>query len=569
MSNATHLPPATGHRSMSPNTGIAGEVRMLVAIRVVVVTTLLLAALIIQSTAEEALPINYLYLLTGLTYGLTLLYIVIGRFILSRSINLYIQFLGDLVLETLLVYFTGGVDSPFSFLYLVTIITASMLLYRRGGVIVASGAVIFYGVLVDVMYWRLIPYPGPNLFAPTPWNQLKLYLNLATNFAGFYATALLTSYISEQLRQAAFELDLSRQDLAQLRALNENVIESIPSGVLTLTSEGTVMFVNPAARERFDAVGIDPIGKHVTKTGLLDPESWEESLEAVSRESIDRGERELVSDDGEREVIGYALTPLRTLEGEPYGMTLIFQDLTERRKLEEQVRMKDRMAAVGELSAGIAHEIRNPLAAISGSVQVLRKSERLMPKEQRLMSIILTESERLNQSIASFLRFVKPHERSPESFDVAASLAETLELLENSIELRPEHSIVSRIDPEHFELFGDPNQIRQVFWNVAKNAFQAMPEGGTLAVSTSVDDCRYRISFHDEGTGMSEDDRRRLFQPFRTTTNAGTGLGMAISYRIVQEHDGVIEVDSQPGRGTTITISLPIQQMGEGVAAGG
>ncbi|MDX1585004.1 MAG: ATP-binding protein, partial [Thermoanaerobaculia bacterium] len=205
----------------------------------------------------------------------------------------------------------------------------------------------------------------------------------------------------------------------------------------------------------------------------------------------------------------------------------------------------------------------------SGSVQVLRKSDRLMPKEQRLMSIILTESERLNQSIASFLRFVKPHERSPESFDVAASLADTLELLANSVELRPEHSIVSYIEPEHFELYGDPNQIRQVFWNVAKNAFQAMPEGGRLVVSTSVIDGHYRITFNDEGTGMSDEDRRRMFQPFTTSSASGTGLGMAISYRIVQEHDGAIEVDSHPGSGTRITISLPVPEAGEDVAAGG
>lgn len=550
-------------------TGIAGAVRTLVAIRVVVVTTLLLAALIIQSTADVLLPLNYLYLVTGLTYALTLVYIAIGRFVQSRSLNLYIQSLGDIVLETLLVYFTGGVDSPFSFLYLVSIITASMLLYRRGGLIVASGAVIFYGLLVDLMYWRLIPYPGPSMFAATPWNELKLYLNLATNFAGFYATALLSSYISEQLRQAAFELDLSRQNLAQLRALNENVIESIPSGVLTLTSDGIVTFANPAARTRFEMFELDPIGHHIVETGLFDRDGWTASLQQLERDQIDRGEREVTNAAGEREIIGYALTPLRTLEGEPYGMALIFQDLTERRRLEEQVRMKDRMAAVGELSAGIAHEIRNPLAAISGSVQVLRKSERLEPKEQRLMSIILTESERLNQSIASFLRFVKPQERAPEPFDVAASVSETLELLANSIELQPTHQIVAKIDPPHFELVGDPNQIRQVFWNVAKNAFQAMPGGGALEVSTSISDGQYRISFSDSGRGMSEEDLKRLFQPFRTTSAAGTGLGMAISYRIVQEHGGAIEVDSQPGKGTTITIALPTATSVEGELAQG
>jgi two-component system, NtrC family, sensor histidine kinase PilS len=530
---------------------------MLIAVRVVAVTSLLLAALIIQTTADVILPLNYLYLVTGLTYALTLVYISVGKYVGNRSTNLYIQFIGDIGLETLLVYFTGGVDSPFSFLYLVSIITASTLLYRRGGLIIASVCVIFYGALVDLMYWGIIPLPGPSVFAPTPWNSLKLYVNLATNFAGFYATALLTSYISEQLRRAARELDLNRQNLAELRALNENVIASIPSGVLTLTAEGNVSFANAAARQMLTPSGGQLVGRHITNTGLFDDDEWEECILGVFRDSIARGEREVLLDGEEKQVIGYALTPLMTFDGEPYGITLIFQDLTERRKLEEQLRMKDRMAAVGELSAGIAHEIRNPLAAISGSVQVLRKSERLEPKEQRLMSIILTESERLNQSIASFLRFVKPQERTPEPFDVASSLSDTIELFRNSVELGPGHSIEAEIDPPNVTLLGDPNQIRQVFWNVVKNAVQAMPQGGNLMITTSLDDSHYRISFRDEGRGMSSEEIRRLFQPFRTSFAAGTGLGMAISYRIVQEHGGTIDVESQPERGTTITISLP------------
>jgi two-component system, NtrC family, sensor histidine kinase PilS len=547
----THVPP-------SREGGLAGEVRTLIAVRVVAVTSLLLAALIIQTTADVILPLNYLYLVTGLTYVFTLIYIFVGKYVANRTTNLYIQFIGDIALETLLVYFTGGVDSPFSFLYLISIITASTLLYRRGGLIIASLCVIFYGALVDLIYWGIIPLPGPSVFAPTPWNSLKLYVNLATNFAGFYATALLTSYISEQLRRAARELDLNRQNLAELRALNENVIASIPSGVLTLTAEGKISFANAAAAQMLAPPEGKLVGRHVIETGLFDEEAWEECLIRVFRDSIARGEREVVLGGAEEEqVIGFAVTPLMTFDGEPYGITLIFQDLTERRKLEEQLRMKDRMAAVGELSAGIAHEIRNPLAAISGSVQVLRKSERLEPKEQRLMSIILTESERLNQSIASFLRFVKPQERAPEPFDVAASLSDTIELFRNSVELGPGHAIIAEIEPPSVTLTGDPNQIRQVFWNVVKNAVQAMPHGGNLRITTSLDDGHYRISFRDEGKGMSPEEIRRLFQPFRTSFAAGTGLGMAISYRIVQEHDGTIDVESQPEHGTTITISLP------------
>ncbi len=227
------------------------------------------------------------------------------------------------------------------------------------------------------------------------------------------------------------------------------------------------------------------------------------------------------------------------------------------KKLEAELRLKDRMAAVGELSAGIAHEIRNPLAAIAGSVQVLKKSEALSPQEQRLMSIILKESERLNKSIADFLRFVRPQDKRTTEFDIAASLSETLDLLANSPELRPDHHIERQISPASFTLVGDADQIRQVFWNLARNAVQAMPHGGLLRVSTEVGADAYRICFTDSGRGMSEVDQRRLFQPFRTNFPSGTGLGMAISYRIVQAHGGDIDVASRPGIGTMITVSLP------------
>src|SRR6266550_6548400 len=196
------------------------DARMLIAIRVVVVTTLVLAALIIQYTVREFLPINYLYTTAGVTYALTLFYIVVGQLGVSRKVNLAIQTAGDLVVETLLVYFTGALDSPFSFLYLVSIITASTLLYRRGGLLAASGAVILYGVLGDLIYYNVIPLPQQSWIVPTTWTTSRLYLNMATNFAGFYATAFLTSYLSEKLQKTFQELDANRQNLAELRALN-------------------------------------------------------------------------------------------------------------------------------------------------------------------------------------------------------------------------------------------------------------------------------------------------------------------------------------------------------------
>ena len=535
----------------------SNDTRMLIAVRVVVVTTLLLAALIIQYTVREVLPLNYLYLTAGVTYVLTLLYIALVKLIPSRGLNLMIQTGGDLAVETLLVYFTGGLDSPFSFLYLVSIITASMLLYRRGGLLAASGASILYGALVDLMYYGVFPLPEQSLFLPTTWTASRLYFNMAANFAGFYATALLTSYLSEKLQRTSEELDANRQNLAELRALNQNVVESIPSGLITLSPSGVASFVNPAGTTILQAAATSILDRHVTELGFFSGEGWDAArteldLGHVVREEID----EFLVGSTVR-AIGFAVSPLSSLEGKSAGYTLIFQDLTEMKKLEAEVRLKDRMAAVGELSAGIAHEIRNPLAAIAGSVQVLKGSKSLTMQEQRLMSIVLKESERLNKSISDFLRFVRPQEKNAVEFDVAASLSETLDLLSNSPELHEKHEIRREITPPNFFLLGDADQIRQVFWNLARNAFQAMPGGGTLMVRTLVDHGAYNIVFADSGRGMTAADLSRLFQPFRTNFPSGTGLGMAISYRIVQEHGGKIEVASREGEGTAITVSLP------------
>jgi two-component system, NtrC family, sensor histidine kinase PilS len=536
---------------------MASDARMLIAIRVVVVTTLLLGALIIQYTVRELLPINYVYLTAGVTYVLTLLYIGVGKLFRSRSVNLAFQIGGDLVIETFLVYFTGGLDSPFSFLYLVSIITASMLLYRRGGLLSASGAVILYGGLGDLMYYGLLRQPEQSWFVPTPWSSSRLYLNMATNFAGFYATALLTSYLSEKLQRTSQELDANRHNLAELRALNQNVVESIPSGLVTISPSGIVTFANPAAVQILRRNAHDLVGCHVSELGFFSEEDWRVVDESMGTAPVVRMEKDdfLVGDD--LHTLGWAVTPLNTLEGVASGYTLIFQDLTEMKRLEAEVRLKDRMAAVGELSAGIAHEIRNPLAAIAGSVQVLRKSEALSAQEKRLMEIILRESERLNKSIADFLRFVKPQEKRPAEFDIAASLSETLDLLSNSPELSPSHTIERQIAPQSYTIVGDGDQIRQVFWNIARNAVQAMPRGGRLRVQTEVAEGAYNIVFADSGRGMSDSDQRRLFQPFRTNFPTGTGLGMAISYRIVQEHGGRIDVRSREGSGTMITVSLP------------
>src|SRR4051812_17803560 len=287
---------------------MSSDTRMLIAVRVVVVTTLLLAALIIQYTVGEVLPINYLYIAAGVTYVLTLVYIALGLLVASRSVNVMLQIGGDLLVETLLVYFTGGLDSPFSFLYLVSIITASMMLYRRGGLLSASGAVILYGALGDLMYYGIVPLPEQSWFVPTPATSLpRLYLNMATNFAGFYATAFLTSYLSEKLQKTFQELNANRQNLAELRALNQNVVESIPSGLITLASDGVATFINPNGCLILHRDTQSVIGRPISEIGFYAETEWNEVRETLTGGAVVRSETGIVIGD-ETRTIGYAVT---------------------------------------------------------------------------------------------------------------------------------------------------------------------------------------------------------------------------------------------------------------------
>jgi len=254
--------------------------------------------------------------------------------------------------------------------------------------------------------------------------------------------------------------------------------------------------------------------------------------------------------------VGFSLRALKDVDQEE-GTLILFQDLTEVKKLERRARFSEQLAAVGELAAGIAHEIRNPLASISGSVQVLSSELAIGPAEKRLMEIIVSESQRLSRIIEEFLRFVRPQERQVAAFDVGGTIMEVMDLFRLSDEVSDAHEILVEVSPPSSMLSGDRDQIRQIIYNVAKNAVRAMSAGGRLTVAGREEEAWYSIRFIDTGHGMNPDQLTRLFTPFSTAFDGGTGLGMAIVRRIVQDHGGAIDEASRPGEGTTVTVLLP------------
>ena len=471
-------------------------------------------------------------------------------------VHAYIQLFGDLIFVTLLIY---GFEAAaqFSTLYIFVIAIASLYLDRTGVLVVAGAAFTLYTSLAfHWLDWLLDPGRARPAVPAELGSLLWLAYNLLIHLVGFYGVAILTAYLARGVERAKERLRTTHLDLAYLQSLYGDVIQSMSGGVMTTDLDGIVASVNQSGREILGRSEGSLVGSHITESGMFTEEQWRQHTRGSERVRVEiecrRGDAQLIN-------LGVTLSELRDGEGTWHGYTLIFRDLTELRQLEEQLRTRDRMAAIGQLAAGLAHEVGNPLTAISGSVEMLAKSLQGGAPERRLLEIILKESRRLDRTVKNFLRFARPGPRRLSEVDVAALLREDVELLRNSDDVGPAHAIVADLQPPSVFIQADRDHLGQVFWNLARNALQAMPGGGTLTVHGRLSGDRYRFQFRDTGEGMTEEERDKLFQPFKSFFSSGTGLGMAIVYRIVAEHRGEIRADSQPGHGTVITIELPVR----------
>lgn len=504
----------------------------------------------------SVLPPGIFLRLAGFVYAVSLLYLILHLTVPGRPVlQAYLQFAGDLGLTTALVYFTGGLASPFSIFYLVVIAVASTLLRRKAGFTVATVAYLLYAGVLIGLYDGWLPEPTTTI--AESGTLPRLVYHLVVSLLGFYTVAFLTYQLSHQFARTAAELEEKREDLADLEVVHRDVIQSINSGLITTSLDGIVTSINRAGE---DILGIDEseiVGVPLVAAPMFSGVSWQQLVDASEPGEKLRSEVEIPRAGGPL-YVGYSLSALTDDDGTPRGYILIFQDLTRWRQLQEEVRIKDRMAGVGELAAGIAHEIGNPLAAISGSVQMLAKTLGEDRHERKLVEILIKESQRLDRTVKGFLRFARPRERQAQPFDVAALLSENFELLRNSDEVRDDHRLDLDLDPPAAALVADPDQVSQIFWNLARNALKAMPAGGRLTVRGRLDGDDYTFEFVDTGRGMGAEERANLFHPFKSFFDTGSGIGMAIVYRIVQEHGGNLRVDSRPGEGTAIAVELPL-----------
>ncbi len=409
------------------------HLRWLIAFRLVMISSVMLSYLVFELSSRGELPeFNLLFVLVAATYIASIVHIALLSVLGSRPLwHAYIQFAGDLLLVTGLVYFFGGITSPFSMLYLVVIMVSAIILQRRAALTVAGLGYILYATLLTALARNWIPALSP---LPTDLElSFRISYNLAVHLFGFYAVAILTSYLGESASRAEEELAEKTGSLANLEVFHRDVIQSISSGLISTDLESRVTTVNRAALEILGASEHALVGKPIAQSGLFSEAEW---VAAASATSSDRGARsELFVERGsERLPIGFTVTRLTDAHDVPAGWIVVFQDLSQWRRLQEELRLKDRMAAVGELAAGLAHEVGNPLAAISGSVQLLSASIAAGQQERRLLDIIVKESLRLDRTIKGFLRFARPRDRAAARFDIAALLAENTALLRNSEE---------------------------------------------------------------------------------------------------------------------------------------
>jgi two-component system sensor histidine kinase PilS (NtrC family) len=534
------------------------RLKRLMLFRVVMITTLLLIATSVEAVSETLLPVNPLYFLIAGTYALTILYVLALRLGLPASAQVYAQVVADLLTVTGLVYLTGGAGSRagFMLLYPISVLSAGVLLFRRSGLLLAGVAGLLYAALLAAVRSGLIPAGG---LADVPAMPLKqLFYSVFVTLVACVTVALIGSYLSESLRAVGAQLEEAAEEAAGLRELNQVIVNSLQSGLLITDVDGGILYVNGFGEAILDRTLAQVRGRplrEVFGSWLLDGSALQ--ARARARE-LARLELTYHRPDGTPLELGISVSPLATSDPDAGACLLSFQDLTEIKRLEQEVHIKDKLAAVGEMAAQLAHEIRNPLGSISGSAQVLLGEPNISADQEQLLRIITKESRRLSDTLNQFLFQARPSlPAAGGPVDLGRILGEAFTLLRNATEVKPGHRVTFDLQGGPHICLADPDQITQVFWNLARNGLEAMPDGGVLSVSLTTRGPDVVLRVCDQGRGMGHEEQRQLFEPFQSRSNMGTGLGLAIVYRIVREHKGDIGIRSVPGQGTEVEVRLP------------
>src|ERR1051326_7921567 len=515
----------------------------LVKVRVVVIAFLLAVELLIVHLTPN--NVNVRFFETGIIawFTVSFFFMLLASLWQEYKLQSIVQIFTDLAFTTALVYVTGGIDTFFNFLYPLVIIVASILLPRYWAYVTAAVSFICFRALLELSYFERIPS-----FQISPRGDLKsLKVVILVNFFAYFAVAHLSSALAGKLRQAGLELRDKSGELLSLQALHENVIHSIRSGLITTDVEGRITLVNAPGQKLLERTASSVYGRHISDLFV----DRLPSLDSAAAESEVRG----LTPAGQEKTFDVNVTALIVPEQGTIGYVYTFEDRTELRRLEQEIRMRDPLAAVGRLAAGIAHEIRNPLASIAGSINVLAQVTPLNEEQQTLVNIITRESTRLNSIISDFLVYSREKSYKFSRMDLIPLLEDALVLLSNRSQNK-ELSIVRDYAVPHAFAAVDADRMKQVFWNLLENAVRAMEGKGTITVSVRAAGDFLRIGIRDTGPGIPAQLREKIFEPFQSHFEGGTGLGLAIVYQIVQAHGAKILVQSQLGHGAEFILEI-------------
>ncbi|MCG6878489.1 MAG: PAS domain S-box protein, partial [Deltaproteobacteria bacterium] len=488
------------------------------------------------------------------------------KFLNRIRLQAYFQLFFDTVFITVFIYTTGGIDSIFSFLFILNIISAGIIFSRKGGIFIASASSILYGLMLDLHYYGLIhPIESRLHYASENYNSAFLFYTILVNMIAFYLVGYLSGFLSEQMKRSRAELRETRFDLNKLEILHESIVNSIISGLIALDEEDHIILFNPTAEEILGIRNSQVLGRPL-ESALPDLHEHFKNVSKMrsSLKMIPFIDIPYRKTDSTNIYLRLSVSPLRYLSNESGGKIFVFQDVTEIRRIEESMKRVEGLALVGEMAAGIAHEIRNPMASISGSIEVLKEGYDWDSTQERLMAIVSREIDRLNQLIGDFLLFARPKETKWRTFDLNEVIKESLTLFKNSPRWNKNIRVITHfIDSLLIE--SDPALIKQVLWNLLLNACDAMPEGGILEIGTKwvletpqSKGKNVAIVIRDTGDGFDPITLPRLFTPFLTTKERGSGLGLATVKRIVDQLRGRVSGNNHPEGGAEIVITLPM-----------
>ncbi|HWC16260.1 MAG TPA: ATP-binding protein, partial [Terriglobales bacterium] len=515
----------------------------LVKVRIIIITFLFVIGLAIIRLTHTNIPEQAFGIAIGVWYVAAVFFLVLNSVWNDSRVQARTQVLTDLALTTAVTYITGGIDTSFNFLYPLVIIVASILLPRWWAYLSAALSFIAYGAILDLSYYQAIPS-----FSVSRPDLKSVQLAVAINFFAFMAIAYLASNLSAKLRQVGVELHVKNDELQDLQAMQENILHSMRGGLITTDLNGMITMINQPGLNFLKRKTKDVLGLHISSLfidSLPEPDSYPVQDELRANTS-----------DGEK-IFGFTITPLTTHDGAMIGFVYTFADLTDVRRLQNEIRQRDRLSAIGRLASGIAHEIRNPLSSIAGSVQMLSKMATLNDEQQVLVDIVRRESERLNNIISDFLMYSREKSYKFVQHDLLLLLEETLRLIENRpVHGKAEYRIVRSFEAREALALVDSDRVKQVFWNLCDNAFRAMPEGGTLKVTLRARGSNWVLSFKDSGVGLLPDQVEKIFEPFQSNFEGGTGLGLALVYQIIQAHKGRVYAVSTLQEGAEFIVEI-------------